>query len=97
MDRRRLDAEAIRDAMLLVSGTLDLRRPGPQPFPPMDQWHWTQHDPFKEVYPSNHRSVYLMTQRLHAIPTWPSSMGPTPTPRPIAAARQPCPSRRSSS
>jgi Protein of unknown function (DUF1553)/Protein of unknown function (DUF1549)/Planctomycete cytochrome C len=62
--RRRLDAESIRDAMLAVSGNLDRARPGPHPFPPIESWHWTQHDPFKAVYPSNHRSVYLMTQRL---------------------------------
>jgi hypothetical protein len=67
-DRRRLDAEAIRDALLAVSGNLDLRRPGPHPFPPIQQWGWTQHNPFKDVYPSNHRSVYLMTQRLQRHP-----------------------------
>jgi hypothetical protein len=67
-ERRRLDAEAIRDAMLAVSGTLDLRRPGRHPFPPMSTWTWTQHDPFKEVYPSRHRTVYLMTQRLQRHP-----------------------------
>lgn len=67
-DRRRLDAEAIRDAMLAVSGTLDLRRPGRHPFPPMTAWTWTQHAPFKEVYPSRHRTVYLMTQRLQRHP-----------------------------
>ena len=31
-------------------------RPGPHPFPPIETWHWTQHDAFKAVYPSNHRS-----------------------------------------
>jgi hypothetical protein len=62
--RRRLDAESIRDAMLAVSGRLDLRKPAPHPFPPIDDWHWTQHSPFKEVYPTNRRTVYLMTQRL---------------------------------
>jgi hypothetical protein len=62
--RRRLDAEAIRDAMLVVSGRLDPARPGRHPFPPIEDWHWTQHDAFKAVYPSDHRSVYLMTQRL---------------------------------
>jgi hypothetical protein len=61
---RRLDAESIRDAMLHVSGRLDRRHPGPHPFPPIEAWHWTQHNPFKAVYPSQHRSVYLMTQRL---------------------------------
>jgi hypothetical protein len=62
--RRRLDAESIRDAMLAVSGRLDTGRPGRHPFPPIEDWHWTQHDAFKTVYPSNRRSVYLMTQRL---------------------------------
>jgi hypothetical protein len=67
-DRRRLDAEAIRDALLTVSGRLDPTRPGPHPFPPIERWGWTQHNPFKEVYPSNHRSVYLMTQRFQRHP-----------------------------
>ena len=66
--RRRLDAEAIRDSLLAVSGTLDTRRPGPHPFPPIQDWKWTQHNPFKDVYPSNHRSVYLMTQRIQRHP-----------------------------
>src|SRR6185369_67250 len=67
-ERRRLNAESIRDSLLFVSGTLDLRRPGEQPFPPMTAWTWTQHNPFKDVYPSSHRSVYLMTQRLQKHP-----------------------------
>jgi hypothetical protein len=67
-DRRRLDAEAIRDAMLRISGKLDLKRPGVHPFPPMETWGWTQHNPFKAAYPSNHRSVYLMMQRIQRHP-----------------------------
>ena len=67
-DRRRLDAESIRDSLLSVSGMLDLRRPGEHPFPPMTAWNWTQHTPFKDVYPSNHRSVFLMSQRLQRHP-----------------------------
>jgi hypothetical protein len=67
-DRRRLEAEAIRDALLAVSGNLKRHRPGPHPFPPMERWNWTQHNPFKDVYPSAHRSVYLMTQRLQRHP-----------------------------
>jgi hypothetical protein len=66
--RRRLDAEALRDALLAVSGKLDRARPGPHPFPSILKWGWTQHNPFKEVYPSNHRSVYLMTQRFQKHP-----------------------------
>jgi hypothetical protein len=67
-DRRRLDAEAIRDALLAVSGRLDRSRAGPHPFPPFEKWTWTQHAPFKEVFASNHRSVYLMTQRFQRHP-----------------------------
>jgi hypothetical protein len=63
-DRRRLDAEALRDAMLAVSGALNESRPPPHPFPSITEWGWTQHNQFRAVYPSNHRSVYLMTQRL---------------------------------
>jgi hypothetical protein len=67
-ERLRLEAEAIRDALLAVSGTLRRDRPGAHPFPPLRAWHWTQHNPFKEVYPSAHRSVYLMTQRIQRHP-----------------------------
>jgi hypothetical protein len=67
-DRQRLDAESIRDALLAASGNLDLGRGRPHPFPPIERWAWTQHQPFQECYPSNHRSVYLMTQRLQRHP-----------------------------
>jgi hypothetical protein len=67
-DRLRLDAEAYRDALLAVSGRLDPRLPPPHPFPAIRDWHWTQHAPFKDVYPTQHRSVYLMTQRLQKHP-----------------------------
>jgi hypothetical protein len=67
-DRRRMEAECVRDAMLAAAGRLDRRRPGPQPFPPLSSWGWTQHNPFKAVYPSAHRSIYLMTQRLQRHP-----------------------------
>ncbi len=50
--------------MLAVSGSLDLRKPAPHPFPTIDDWHWTQHNPFKAVYATDRRTVYLMTQRL---------------------------------
>ena len=67
-DRRRLDAEAVRDSLLATAGHLDRMRPGAHPFPPITAWGWTQHNPFKDVYPSNHRTVYLMTQRLQRHP-----------------------------
>jgi hypothetical protein len=63
-DRRRLDAEAIRDSLLSAAGSLNRQRAGPHPFPPIADWHWTQHNQFKAVYETPHRSVYLMTQRL---------------------------------
>lgn len=67
-DRRRLDAEALRDSLLALSGRLDLNRPGPHPFPPIEKWKWTQHDPFRERYDTNHRTIFLMTQRLQKHP-----------------------------
>ena len=66
--RRRLDAEEIRDALLVASGELD-RSPGEaHPFPPEKDWKFTQHAPFKAVYDSKRRSVYLMTQRIQRHP-----------------------------
>lgn len=67
-DRQRLEAEAIRDAMLTVSAQLDLSRPGLQPFPEINKWNYTQHVQFKDFYASRHRSVYLMTPRLQRHP-----------------------------
>jgi hypothetical protein len=66
--RRRLSAEELRDALLLVSGTLDLSQGQQHPFPAVDQWGFTQHAPFYAVYESNRRSVYLMQQRLKRHP-----------------------------
>ena len=61
--RRPLDAESIRDAMLAASGRLDRTVAQPHPFPPVNTWGFTIHNPFHAVYDSNHRSVYLMVQR----------------------------------
>ncbi len=61
--RQSLDAESIRDAMLVVSGRLDRSIPGAHPFPPVQTWAYTIHRPFHEVYDSDHRSLYLMVQR----------------------------------
>jgi hypothetical protein len=64
----RLDAESIRDALLAVSGALDRSVGGPHPFPAQATWDFTQHKPFKAVYETNRRSVYLMTQRIQRHP-----------------------------
>ena len=61
--RRSLDAESIRDALLLISGRLDRSLPGVHPFPPVGTWGFTIHNPFHAVYESNRRSIYLMVQR----------------------------------
>ena len=66
--RRRLDAESIRDTLLMLGGNLDLSPAGPHPFPPEHTWNFTQHHAFKAVYDSRHRSVYLMTQRIQRHP-----------------------------
>ncbi len=78
-NRQRLDAESIRDTLLLVAGTLAPSMPKePHPFPPQKDWKFTQHHPFKDDYASNQRSVYLMTKRLTAKPYFQTFDGPDP-------------------
>ncbi|MEW4569091.1 PSD1 and planctomycete cytochrome C domain-containing protein [Tautonia sp. JC769] len=67
-NRRRLDAEEIRDAVLRISGALDPSPGGPHPFPPVWEWRYSQHKPFVDDYPSPRRSVYLMQQRIRLQP-----------------------------
>ncbi|HTB15440.1 MAG TPA: PSD1 and planctomycete cytochrome C domain-containing protein [Bryobacteraceae bacterium] len=62
-DRRRLDAEEIRDAILAVAGDLDPKMGGPHPFPAETSFQYTQHQQFFAVYDNRQRSVYLMQQR----------------------------------
>jgi Protein of unknown function (DUF1553)/Protein of unknown function (DUF1549)/Planctomycete cytochrome C len=66
--RRPLDAEAIRDSMLAVSGKLDRAMPDAHPFPAVESWTFSIHYPFQASYESNHRSVYLMVQRARRHP-----------------------------
>jgi hypothetical protein len=67
-DRRRLDAEAIRDTMLFVGGDLDFTPGEGHPFPPVASWNYTQHKQFFAVYDTKQRSVYQMQQRLRKHP-----------------------------
>jgi hypothetical protein len=67
-NRRRLDAEEIRDAMLAVSGGLDRTPGGAHPFKPAWEWRYTQHNPFVDDFPSSRRSVYLLNQRIRLHP-----------------------------
>jgi hypothetical protein len=67
-NRRRLEAEEIRDSVLAVSGSLDRATGGEHPFPPEPTWKFSQHVQFFAVYDTNRRSVYLMQQRLKKHP-----------------------------
>ena len=67
-DRRRMDAEEIRDAMLAIAGDLDREVGGPHPFPPEVKFRYTQHTQFFAVYETKKRSVYLMQQRIKRHP-----------------------------
>ena len=67
-DRRRLDAEAIRDALLFVGGNLDTTPGGEHPFPAVNTWGFTQHNQFFAVYDNKQRTVYQMQQRLRKHP-----------------------------
>ena len=68
-NRQRLDAESLRDTLLLVGGSLDLTpQTKPYPIPPRKEWKYTQHHPFKADYPTQKRSVYQMIKRLTAQP-----------------------------
>jgi hypothetical protein len=61
--RQRLDAEAIRDSLLCVTGELDRTHGGAHPFP---AWHTKSYNlnaPFVGDYDTRLRSVYLMTAR----------------------------------
>lgn len=78
-NRQRLDAESIRDTLLMISGALDATPlTEPYPIPPHSEWKYTQHHPFKDDYPSQKRSVYLMTRRLTAKPYFQTFDGPDP-------------------
>ena len=61
--RRRLDAEELRDTFLALAGELDRTPNTGHPFPDDETWAFSQHKPFRAVYESQKRGVYLMTQR----------------------------------
>ena len=67
-ERRRLDAESIRDALLCVSGDLDLAPGGAHPFPAVNTWGFTQHNQFFATYDTRQRTVFQMQQRLRRHP-----------------------------
>jgi hypothetical protein len=63
--RRRLDAEALRDAMLSVSGSINLKMGGPGVFPPLPPGLVTRGGWEKagQASESNRRSVYVFVRR----------------------------------
>jgi hypothetical protein len=62
--RRRLDAESIRDSLLAVSGQLDRSQGGAHEIAPWYNSRFSLNNPFHVEPASNRRSVYLLTQRL---------------------------------
>ncbi len=67
-NRRRLDAEQIRDSILAFSGDLDRTRGGRHPFPHRQTYFYRQHEPFSEFFPTNRRSVFIMQPRIQKHP-----------------------------
>ena len=67
-NRRRLDAEELRDSLLTFSGQLDPTPGGRHPFPHRLTYFYRQHEPFQEKYVSSKRSVYQMQQRIQKNP-----------------------------
>lgn len=63
-DRRRMDAETIRDSLLFVSHQLQDGDGGRHPFKPTPELKYNQGNPFDDIFDHKYRSVYLMTPRL---------------------------------
>ena len=61
--RMRLDAEEVRDSLLITSGKLDRTPPVAHPFPQAGKWNYTLDNPFSALYDTDRRTVYLMVQR----------------------------------
>jgi hypothetical protein len=74
MNRRRLDAEQLRDAALAVAGTLNLKMGGRPVIPPLTEEEkaglWAQHQWPVSLDPSEHnrRSVYIYAKRSFPYP-----------------------------
>ena len=67
-NRRRLDAEQIRDSVLLFSDRLDRGPGGRHPFDHHLTYFYRQHEPFVGDFETDKRSVYMMQQRINKNP-----------------------------
>ncbi|MCH2124154.1 MAG: PSD1 and planctomycete cytochrome C domain-containing protein [Pirellulaceae bacterium] len=63
-NRRRLDAEQLRDSILQFSNMLDRSPGGRHPFSHRLTYFYRQHEPFVGDFKTNRRSVYLLQQRI---------------------------------
>ena len=63
-NRRRLDAEQVRDSILTFSDQLDRSPGGRHPVPHRLTYFFRQHEPYIGEFPSNRRSIYLFRQRI---------------------------------
>ena len=63
-NRRRLDAEQIRDSILVFSDRLDRSPAGAHPFPHRLTYFFRQHEPYIGDFQNNRRTIYLFRQRI---------------------------------
>ncbi|MBC8352806.1 MAG: PSD1 domain-containing protein [Planctomycetes bacterium] len=63
-NRRRLDAEQLRDSILAFSNQLDPSTGEAHPFPHRLTYFFRQHEPYVGDFPSNRRTIYLFRQRI---------------------------------
>ena len=63
-NRRRLDAEQLRDSILAISGRLDPSPAKAHPLPHYLTYYFRQHEPYVGNFESDRRTIYLFRQRI---------------------------------
>jgi len=63
-NRRRLDAEQLRDSILAISGRLDPSPAKAHPLPHYLTYYFRQHEPYVGNFKSDRRTIYLFRQRI---------------------------------
>jgi hypothetical protein len=63
-NRQRLDAEQLRDSILVFSDQLDRSPGGRHPVPHRLTYFFRQHEPYIGDFPSSRRTIYLFRQRI---------------------------------